>query len=200
MSNSRFNLSVGYWRPDQATTHSAETAITPDVRLPTLDALPARSDASPRESCPALPIPGRGPARIIEPFRPTCPILSINPTEPEKGSKLMDLRRPTEIASAFVLTLIILVGMPGTASAWEHRCHTGKGYRPSVGYAVPIQNVYQFPAAMVDQPTLPTGYAVPIQAVYQFPATVVNQPGAYGPFAAPARIDGPALGHRVFPR
>jgi hypothetical protein len=53
---------------------------------------------------------------------------------------------------------------------------------PSVGYAVPIQHVFQFPAAFVFQPTSPTGYAVPIQRVYQFPAAFVFQPGPGAPF------------------
>ena len=133
-------------------------------------------------------------------FRPARPIHSVNRTEPEKGPNLMDLRRLAEIASAIVLTPIILVAMPGTASAWAHRCHTGYANRASVGYAVPGQNVYQFPAAMVGQPTLPTGYAVPIQDIYQFPATSVNQAGAFGPFAAPGWTGVPAHGKRHLPR
>jgi hypothetical protein len=52
----------------------------------------------------------------------------------------------------------------------------------SIGYAVPIQHVFQFPAALVFQPTSPTGYAVPIQRVHQFPAAFVFQPGPEPPF------------------
>jgi hypothetical protein len=53
---------------------------------------------------------------------------------------------------------------------------------PAVGYAVPIQRVYQFPAPFVYQPTAPYGYAMPIQRVYQFPAPFVFQPGPEIPF------------------
>ena len=52
----------------------------------------------------------------------------------------------------------------------------------SAGYAVPLQHVYQFPAALVFQPALPYGYAVPLQHVHQFPASLVFQPGTELPF------------------
>jgi hypothetical protein len=53
---------------------------------------------------------------------------------------------------------------------------------PAVGYTLPIQRVFQFPAAFVYQPTLAEGYAVPIQHVRQFPAAFVSQPGAEVPW------------------
>jgi hypothetical protein len=75
------------------------------------------------------------------------------------------------------------------ASSWGGSAHAGDGLGhywvsrdPSIGYAVPIQRVYQFPAAFVFQPTAPSGYAVPIQRVYQFPAAFVFQPGPEVPF------------------
>jgi hypothetical protein len=60
------------------------------------------------------------------------------------------------------------------------RGHDYNGWtnNPAVGYAVPIQAVYQFPKVIVNQPPTPSGYAVPIQSVYQFPAVIANQPGA----------------------
>jgi hypothetical protein len=53
---------------------------------------------------------------------------------------------------------------------------------PAVGYALPIQRVFQFPAAFVFQPTLAEGYTIPIQRVRQFPAAFVFQPGAEVPW------------------
>jgi hypothetical protein len=108
----------------------------------------------------------------------------------------MGLRRVSRIAHAFALAQVILAGMTGKAFAWGHWLYKD----PSVGYAVPIQTVYQFPAALVSQPTRTTGYAAPIQTVYQFPAAIVNQPGTYGPFAAPGWVGGYAPGLRPFPR
>jgi hypothetical protein len=111
----------------------------------------------------------------------------------------MGLRRLTTIATASVLSLVMLVGQPATASAWWDRHQARDVHDAQVGYAVPIQSVYQFPAAIVYQPTQPYGYAVPIQSVYQFPAAIVYQPGVLGPPAAPASIAGPIPGHRLFP-
>jgi hypothetical protein len=77
-----------------------------------------------------------------------------------------------------MLALLIAVTLtPGMAAAGGHKPHRWQN-DPSVGYAVPIQAVYQFPAVIANQPTTPWGYAAPIQSVYQFPAAVANQPGA----------------------
>ncbi len=87
-------------------------------------------------------------------------------------------------------TATLLVGIaalaPGTASALGHRHHRTAEFDEWAGYAVPIQDVYQDPAALVWQPTAAFGYAVPIQSAYQFPAALVNQPGVQPPLA-PAR-------------
>src|SRR5260370_29660860 len=88
-----------------------------------------------------------------------------NPGKPEKGSNLMCLRPLTSIAPAVALSLLVVVGVPGTASALGHRHHAGQGCDARVGYAVPIQSVYQYPGVIVGPPTLPYGYAVPIQTV-----------------------------------
>jgi hypothetical protein len=64
----------------------------------------------------------------------------------------------------------------------EGHTHCRLSSGPSNGYAVPLQRVYQFPAAMVSQPSVPIGYAVPLQHVYQFPAALVFQPGPELPF------------------
>jgi hypothetical protein len=79
---------------------------------------------------------------------------------------------------ARALALLIAVALtPGTAMAGGHERY-GWRDRPSGGYAVPIQAVYQFPSVLANQPTTPWGYAVPIQGVYQLPAVMANQPGA----------------------
>ena len=48
--------------------------------------------------------------------------------------------------------------MPNTAFAWEHRYGSWMDFDASAGYAVPIQAVYQFPAAQVYQ----AGRSVPV--------------------------------------
>jgi hypothetical protein len=111
----------------------------------------------------------------------------------------MGLRRKSSVAFASILSLIIIAGMPGTALAGGHRHHTHKSYDPSVGCAVPIQNVYQFPAAIVFQPTRPTGYAVPIQNAYQFPAMIVSQPSAFEEFSPLVWVAGPVPGYHLLP-
>lgn len=96
--------------------------------------------------------------------------------------------RPVSLAGiARVLALLFVFAVmltPGTARAGGHKPHGWRG-NPSDGYAVPIQAVYQFPAAFANQPTTPWGYAVPIQGVYQFPAAFANQPGAAVSFLQP---------------
>jgi hypothetical protein len=91
--------------------------------------------------------------------------------------------------AAFLLALTF-----AAAAMWGSEVQAGDhhdGYwvsrDPSIGYAVPIQQVYQYPAPFVFQPTSPWGYAVPIQRVYQFPAVFVFQPGPEVPFQATPR-------------
>ena len=109
----------------------------------------------------------------------------------------MPLRR--HAARTAAVSLMILVGMPGEGSAGGHRRHAGRGHGPSVGYAVPLQSVFQYPAPLVSQPTLRTGYAVPLQSVFQFPAPLISQPGA-APFALRDTGYGPDLGGHFVPR
>jgi len=68
------------------------------------------------------------------------------------------------------------------ACAGDHGGHYWVSQDATIGYAVPIQRVSQFPAALVFQPGPSVGYAVPIQHVYQFPAAVVFQPGPEIPY------------------
>ncbi len=109
----------------------------------------------------------------------------------------MRLHRPIAGGFLFLLPAIILVAMPGNASALGHRHH--RPTTPPAGYAVPIQEVFQYPGTIVHQPTSPSGYAAPIQDVFQYPAAIVNQPGALLPPAVPGWVgaDGPhAVHHR----
>jgi hypothetical protein len=53
---------------------------------------------------------------------------------------------------------------------------------PAIGYAIPIQRVYQFPAAFVYQPVAPAGYAVAIPRLYQYQAPFSYQPPYEVPF------------------
>lgn len=91
--------------------------------------------------------------------------------------------------NSFALIAALLVAIasltPGTANALGHRHHAAQWSDEWADYAVPIQDVYQYPAALVWQPTESYGYAVPIQSVYQFPAALVDQPGVVLPLAPP---------------
>ncbi len=98
----------------------------------------------------------------------------------------MRLHRPSGGAFVLILPALILVAMPDTASARGHRHRRPK--TPPAGYAVPIQEVFQYPGTIVHQPTYPFGYAVPIQDVFQYPAAIVNQPGALPQPAVPGSI------------
>jgi hypothetical protein len=93
--------------------------------------------------------------------------------------------RPAKMVGILAfLVLFAFVSSPGARAGGEGR-HYWVSRDPSVGYAVPIQHVFQFPAVLVFQPTARTGYAVPIQHVYQFPAALVFQPGFGVPFDSP---------------
>jgi hypothetical protein len=82
-------------------------------------------------------------------------------------------KAPILLALSFVVA-----SMSGSeARAGDHHDGYEVSRDPKIGYAVPIQHVYQHPAPFVYQPTTPWGYAVPIQRVYQFPAAFVFQPG-----------------------
>jgi hypothetical protein len=95
----------------------------------------------------------------------------------------MHLVRPAT-TFLFLAPLLLTIPMVSQAVAGDHHDHYYVSQDSSIGYTVPIQRVYQFPAAFVFQPTSPVGYAVPIQRVYQFPAAFVFQPGPEVPFHA----------------
>ena len=89
--------------------------------------------------------------------------------------------RPATLAGLLFLALS-WAPLMGKARAGDHGDHYWVSQDASIGYAVPIQRVYQFPAAFVSQPGTPGCYAVSIQHVYQFPAAFVFQPGPEIPF------------------
>src|SRR3954463_10760597 len=84
----------------------------------------------------------------------------------------------------FLVPFLLTLPMVSRAVAGDHHDHYYVSQDSSIGYAVPIQHVYQYPAPFVLQPTTLWGYAVPIQRVYQFPAAFVFQPGPEVPFHA----------------
>jgi hypothetical protein len=82
--------------------------------------------------------------------------------------------------ACFVAGYVVVTLLPATALAWWPNQHPWQD-NPANGYAVPIQVVYQFPAAIVNQPLW--GYAYPNQSLYdQFPAAPVPLPGSYVSF------------------
>jgi hypothetical protein len=93
------------------------------------------------------------------------------------------MRRVQLTRMAFLpIPSLLALFMTSQASAGDECVRYRVSQDPSIGYAVPIQHVYQFPAVMVFQPGPRGGYAVPIQHVYQFPAALVFQPGSEVPF------------------
>jgi hypothetical protein len=89
--------------------------------------------------------------------------------------------RPVYVSVQAGLVFLFLLGFSHgmvEVRGGEGPAHHRVSRDPSVGYAVPLQHVYQFPASLVFQPAAPNGYAVPLQHVYQFPASLVFQPGA----------------------
>ena len=89
--------------------------------------------------------------------------------------------RPATLAGLLFLALS-WAPLMSQACAGDHGSHYWVSQDPSVGYAVPIQRAYQFPAAFVYQPGPFGCYTVPIQRVYQFPAAFVYQTGPEIPF------------------
>jgi hypothetical protein len=63
----------------------------------------------------------------------------------------MSVRRLAALASALVLAAAILAIVPGTAFAIGDGYDAWSSYDAWAGYTVPIQLVYQFPAAIVYQ-------------------------------------------------
>jgi hypothetical protein len=81
----------------------------------------------------------------------------------------------TRARAASVLVLLVIASLtasPTASAGWGHWHHR-----------------------WMDDPSV--GYTVPIQAVYQFPAAVGYQPGSYLPFAAPNPVPG-LLGGRPY--
>jgi hypothetical protein len=80
------------------------------------------------------------------------------------------------------LLLFLISVAAGRARANEPYGHYFLSHDPSIGYAIPIQHVYQFPAPLVYQPVAPAGYAVPIPRLFQFHAPFPYQPPYEVPF------------------
>ena len=112
----------------------------------------------------------------------------------------MEIARLTTLSRLSALMIVITALTTGTANAQHVGHHAGLVLDEWAGYAVPIQDVYQFPASIVWQPTSPYGYAVPIQSVYQFPASLVDQPGVVIPLAPPRPLYIPSGDHHVLIR
>ena len=123
----------------------------------------------------------RGPGRSEPGYRSRGTSAAVLPRE----GPSMHLFRPATIV-LFLAPLLLTLPMVSQAVAGDHHDHYSVIQDPSIGYAVPIQRVYQYPGAIVFQPTAPYGYAMPIQRVYQFPAALVFQPGPEIPFHATA--------------
>ncbi len=82
--------------------------------------------------------------------------------------------RPATLAGLLFLPLL-WAPMMSKACAGDHADHYRVSQDPSIGYAVPIQHVYQFPAALVFQP----GPAIPFGGVMN---------SAYDQYAGPSFI------------
>jgi hypothetical protein len=112
----------------------------------------------------------------------------------------MGRARVKNFARISALLVAVAALAPGTAYAlgdWHHAWQTSDDW---AGYTVPIQDVYQFPASIVWQPTSSYGYAVPVQSAYQFPASLVDQPGVVLPLAPPRPLYIPSGDHHVINR
>jgi hypothetical protein len=59
------------------------------------------------------------------------------------------------------LAALLAVTLAPVCSAQASDDHYWVSHDPSIGYAVAIQRVYQFPAAFVYQPAEPVGYPMP---------------------------------------
>jgi hypothetical protein len=76
----------------------------------------------------------------------------------------MRIRSLAKIVSALVLPAAIVAFMPDTAFGWGHPYGGWMDFDAVAGYAVPIQAVYQFPAAVAFQQgvELPVAPQVPL--------------------------------------
>ena len=82
--------------------------------------------------------------------------------------------RPATMAGLLFLPLL-WAPLMSEACAGDHADHYRVSHDPSIGYAVPIQRVYQFPAAFVFQP----GPEIPFGGVVH---------SAYDQYAGPSFI------------
>jgi hypothetical protein len=89
----------------------------------------------------------------------------------------MGVRRLAKLASALVLSLASFALMPSTASAWGDR-PDWMNYDPSAGYAAPMPTLSQLNRFNVQSTGCACWYTVPIQAVYQCPAALTGQPSS----------------------
>ncbi len=61
--------------------------------------------------------------------------------------------RPFALTAGFAL-LVLVLGNTSATAGWPGHPGSWRG-NPAEGYAVPLQSVYQFPAALVTQPRVP---------------------------------------------
>src|SRR5262249_55246235 len=106
---------------------------------------------------------------------------------------VMRAHRVSACVAATALAGILGLALAVPAHAERHGHHRRFVNGPWVGYAVPLQNVYQFSAALVHQLATPPGYAWPLQNVYQFPAALVHQPQMAPPFPMPGQFAAPTI-------
>jgi hypothetical protein len=98
-----------------------------------------------------------------------------------------------------VLALLVTLSLISARNALAGDGHYWVSHDPSIGYAWPHQRVYQFPAAIVDQPAVPANCVVYFPGVIPFPGVYDYQPGpavrvvgsiyaAYDQYAGPSSI------------
>ena len=95
--------------------------------------------------------------------------------------------RLNPMMSAIGLSLLVLLTMHESVSAHWDRLPCKCGPDPSEGYAVPIENVFQFPAAIVWQPGAEVFPTVPFQN-WTVPAPMgVSHPAYFLSYEGPHR-------------
>jgi hypothetical protein len=71
------------------------------------------------------------------------------------------MRSPRSDTATLVLAAVLLLAFFVTLPARAGDDHYWVHHDPSIGYALPFQRVYQFPAALVNQPPTPYGFIPP---------------------------------------
>jgi hypothetical protein len=74
----------------------------------------------------------------------------------------MNSRTPAKFSCALVLGGALFAAMPDTAFAWGNQYGSVMDFDAWSGYTVPIQAVYQFPAALVNQRGVELPVAPPV--------------------------------------